>query len=283
MTTLTVAPDLDPGLGTVGQIRRLINDTLVLTRRNLARTLSEPESLIDVTLTPVVFTLLFAYVVGGAIALPNGVSYHDYLIPGMFAMTMTSASTGTASAVNHDMANGIIDRFRSLPMSRAGVLAGQSLADLLTTVIAVIVLAVTGLAIGWRIHTDVGHAAEAFVLVLLFAYALNWGMACLGMVFRSAEGVQQFGVLLMLGLTFVSSAFVPTSGMPSWLRVVANWNPLSSLSAAIRELFGNPNPASTVHAWPLQHPVLATTVYSLGMIAVFAPLAVRLYRTRTSL
>ncbi|MFJ9008908.1 ABC transporter permease [Streptomyces canus] len=282
MTTLTAVPGhLDAGPGTIGKVRQVIGDTLVLARRNLARTLSEPESLIDVTLTPVVFTLLFAYVVGGAIALPHGVSYHDYLIPGMFAMTMASASTGTATAVNHDMSNGIIDRFRSLPMSRAGVLAGQSLADLLTTIIAVIVLAATGLAIGWRIHTDFAHAVEGFALILLFAYALNWGMACLGMVFRSAEGVQQFGVLMMLGLTFVSSAFVPTSGMPAWLREVANWNPLSSLSAAIRDLFGNPNPASSVHAWPLQHPVLATTVYSVGMIVVFAPLAVRLYRTRT--
>ncbi|WP_435611880.1 ABC transporter permease [Streptomyces sp. bgisy159] len=284
MTTLTVAPGRGTGAGPhpVARISQVLGDTVVLARRNLARTLSEPESLIDVTLTPVVFTLLFAYVVGGAIALPDGVSYHDYLIPGMFAMTMASASTGTATAVNHDMANGIIDRFRSLPMSRAGVLAGQSLADLLTTVIAVVVLAATGLAIGWRIHTDAAHAVEGFALILLFAYALNWGMACLGMVFRSAEGVQQFGVLMMLGLTFVSSAFVPTEGMPAWLREVANWNPLSALSAAIRELFGNPNPASGVHAWPLQHPVLATTVYSVAMIVLFAPLAVRLYRTRTA-
>ncbi|MFI8931145.1 ABC transporter permease [Streptomyces sp. NPDC053474] len=281
MTTLVAAPSPHARPGASARARQAISDTLVLARRNLARTLSEPESLIDVTLTPVIFTLLFAYVVGGAIALPHGVSYHDYLVPGMFAMTMASASTGTAAAVNHDMAGGIIDRFRSLPMSRAGVLAGQSLADLLTTLIAVVVLAVTGLAIGWRVHTDFAHALAGFALILLFAYALNWGMACLGMVFRSAEGVQQFGVLMMLGLTFVSSAFVPTGGMPAWLREVANWNPLSALSAAVRDLFGNPNPASAVHAWPLQHPVLATVVYSLGMIAVLAPLAVRLYRTRT--
>ncbi|SEG93586.1 ABC transporter efflux protein, DrrB family [Actinacidiphila yanglinensis] len=282
MTTYAAAPGLDNAPGSLHRISQMVSDTVVLTRRNLVRTLSEPESLIDVTLTPVVFTLLFAYVVGGAIALPNGVSYHDYLVPGMFAMTMASASTGTAAAVNTDMANGIIDRFRSLPMSRAGVLAGQSIADLLTTIIAVVVLAATGLAIGWRVHTDFGHAAAAFGLILLFAYALNWAMSCLGMVFRSAEGVQQFGVLMMLGLTFVSSAFVPTSGMPAWLRNVANWNPLSALAAALRQLFGNPNPAHTVDAWPLQHPVVATICYSVGMIVIFAPLAVRLYRTRTS-
>ncbi|NGO67606.1 ABC transporter permease [Streptomyces boncukensis] len=282
MTTVTVTPAAEAAPGSLGRLRQTLADTLVLARRSLVRTLSEPESLIDVTLTPVVFTLLFAYVVGGAISLPDGVSYHDYLVPGMFAMTMASASTGTATAVNNDMAGGIIDRFRSLPMSRAGVLAGQSLADLLATVIAVLVLAGTGLAIGWRIHTDAAHAAEGFLLILLFAYALNWGMSCLGMVFRSAEGVQQFGVLMMLGLTFVSSAFVPTGGMPGWLREVANWNPLSALAAAIRNLFGNPNPAGSVHAWPLQHPELATTLYSLGLIALFAPLAVRLYRTRTS-
>lgn len=282
MAILTAPIGADSGPGPLAQLRQTVSDTVVLARRNLARTLSEPESLIDVTLTPVVFTLLFAYVVGGAISLPDGVSYHAYLIPGMFAMTMASASVGTAAAVNNDMSSGIIDRFRSLPMSRAGVLAGQSIADLLSTVIAVVVLAVTGLAIGWRIHTNFWHAAAGFGLVLLFAYALNWAMACLGLVFRSGEGVQQFGVLLMLGLTFVSSAFVPTTGMPEWLRDVANWNPMSALAAAIRNQFGNPNLAKTVNAWPLQHPELATVAYSLGMIAVFAPLAVRLYRTRTS-
>lgn len=262
-------------------LRRAVTDTLVIARRNVSRTLKEPESLIDVTISPLVFTLLFAYVIGAAIVLPGGASYREYLIPGMFAMTMASTASGTAVAVNTDMSTGIIDRFRSLPMSRAGVLAGQSLADLGTTIIALVVLVAAGFAVGWRIHGSAADAAAAFALTLLFAYALNWAMACLGLVFRSAEGAQQTGLIIMLGLTFVSSAFVPTTKMPAVLRTIANWNPVSALTAASRHLFGNPNPAGTIHAWPMQHPVTASLTWSLAIIAVFAPLAVHLYRTRS--
>ncbi|HXT91754.1 MAG TPA: ABC transporter permease [Trebonia sp.] len=262
-------------------LRRVTTDTLVIARRNVSRTLKEPESLIDVTISPLVFTLLFAYVIGAAIVLPGGASYREYLIPGMFAMTMASTASGTAVAVNTDMSTGIIDRFRSLPMSRAGVLAGQSLADLGMTIIALAVLAAAGFTVGWRINGTAADAAAAFALTLLFAYALNWAMTCLGLVFRSAEGAQQVGLIIMLGLTFISSAFVPTARMPAPLRAIANWNPVSALTAASRHLFGNPNPAAAIHAWPMQHPVAASLTWSLAMIAVFAPLAVHLYRTRT--
>jgi ABC-type multidrug transport system permease subunit len=163
-------------------------------------------------------------------------------------------------------------------MSRAAVLTARTIADLLTQVIGAAVVALVGLAIGWRIHTGAGDAIEAFALALLFGYAFTWAGVCLGMVLRSPEAAQQSGFIIFLPLTFISSAFVPTQSMPGWLQPVAEWNPMSSLAAACRHLFGNPNPAALVHAWPAQHPELAVVCWSAAMLAIFAPLAVRLYR-----
>ena len=226
--------------------------------------------------------LLFAYVFGGAIPLPGGGNYHEYLIGGMLAMGLAMTAPGTAVALVTDMSTGLIDRFRSLPMSRSAVLAGRTIADLVTQVIGAVVVAGVGLAIGWRIHTSVADAAAAFALALLFGYAFTWVGACLGMVLRSPEAAQQMGFVLFLPLTFVSNAFVPTQGMPGWLQAIANWNPMSALAAASRELFGNPNPAASVQAWPMQHPELAVVAWSVALLVVFAPLAVHLYRRKAA-
>jgi ABC-type multidrug transport system permease subunit len=165
-------------------------------------------------------------------------------------------------------------------MSRAAVLAGRTVADLLTQMIGVVVVCGVGLAIGWRVHTGPGDVLAALGLALLVGYAFSWAGACLGMVLRSPEAAQQLGFILFLPLTFISNAFVPTQGMPAWLRTVANWNPLSALAASCRHLFGNPNPAAAVHVWPMQHPELAVVLWAAGIIAVFAPLSVRLYRRK---
>ena len=261
-------------------LRWALKDIWVLTRRSLARIRREPETLADVTIQPIIFVLLFAFVFGSAIHLPGGGSYHEYLIGGMLGMGLAQTAPSTAVAMVSDMSTGLIDRFRSLPMSRAAVLAGRSIADLLTQVIGVLVTAGVGLAIGWRIHTGVLDALAAFGLALLFGYAFTWAGACLGMVLRSPEAAQQAGFILFLPLTFVSSAFVPTQAMPGWLQPVAEWNPMSALAAASRQLFGNPNPAAAIDSWPMEHPVLAVVGWSLLMLAVFAPLAVHLYRRR---
>jgi len=160
------------------------------------------------------------------------------------------------------------------------VLVAQSIAELLTQVISAIIVVAVGLAIGWRIHNGAADAAAAFALALLFGYAFTWAGVWLGMVLRSAEAAQQLGFILFLPLTFVSSAFVPTQSMPGWLQPIANWNPMSALAAASRQLFGNPNPAASVQAWPMQHPELAVILWSVGMLVVFAPLAVRKYRLK---
>ena len=279
MTALAVAPAQTPGT-TIGRnpFSLFLTDVWVLTRRSIARIRREPETLSDVTIQPVLFVLMFAYVFGGAIGgIGGGGNYHAYLISGMLGMTLAQTAPGTAVAIVSDMETGLIDRFRSLPMSRAAVLTARTIADLLTQVIGGVVVALVGLAIGWRIHNGAGDAIEAFALALLFGYAFTWVGVCLGMVLRSPEAAQQTGFIIFLPLTFISSAFVPTQGMPGWLQPVAEWNPMSSLAAACRSLFGNPNPAALVHAWPAQHPELAVVCWSVGLLVIFAPLAVRLY------
>jgi ABC transporter DrrB family efflux protein len=282
MTAATISHAPRRAASRRSNLRWLISDVTVLTRRILARIAREPETLMDVTIQPILFVLMFAYVFGGAIRLPGGGNYHEYLIGGMLAMGLAMTAPGTAVALVTDMSTGLIDRFRSLPMSRSAVLTGRTLADLMTQVIGAVVVAGVGLAIGWRIHSSVADAAAAFGLALLFGYAFTWVGACLGMVLRSPEAAQQMGFVLFLPLTFVSNAFVPTQGMPGWLQAIANWNPMSALAAASRELFGNPNPAASVQAWPMQHPELAVIGWSAVLLAVFAPLAVHLYRRKAA-
>jgi ABC transporter DrrB family efflux protein len=282
MTTFTIAQAPRRAVTRLGNLRWLVSDIAVLARRSLARIAREPETLMDVTIQPILFVLLFAYVFGGAIALPGGGSYHEYLIGGMLAMGLAATAPGTAVALVTDMSSGLIDRFRSLPTARSAVLAGRTISDLVTQVIGTAVVAGIGLAIGWRIHSSLADAAVAFGLALLFGYAFTWLGACLGMVLRSPEAAQQMGFVLFLPLTFVSNAFVPTQAMPGWLQPIAEWNPMSAVAAASRHLFGNPNPAASVQAWPMQHPELAVIGWSVVLLMVFAPLAVHLYRRKAS-
>jgi len=255
-------------------------NTLVIARRSITRIAREPAQLLDVTVQPVVFVLLFTYVFGSAIHLPGGGDYHAYLVGGMFGMAMAGTAPGTAVGISADMATGLIDRFRSLPISRSAVLAGRTIADLATQVIGIVALMATGLAVGWGMHRGVADAIEAVGLSLLIAFAMTWAGACAGMLLKGPEAAQALGFVVFLPLSFVSNAFVPTQGMPTWLRDFANWNPLSAVAASCRQLFGNPNPAATVHVWPMEHPELTTLIWSAGLMAVFAPAAIYLYRRK---
>jgi ABC-2 type transport system permease protein len=278
MTTVALSR---PGSGRVREISQFLTDVWVLTKRSLERIRREPETLSEVTIQPVIFVVMFVYVFGGAIGVAGGFNYREYLVGGMLGMSLAQTAPGTAVAVVSDMSTGLIDRFRSLPMSRGAVLIARSIADLLTQVIGAAVVAAVGLAVGWRVHTNAADVAAAFALALLFGYAFTWAGACLGMVLRSPEAAQQSGFIIFLPLTFISSAFVPTQTMPGWLQPVAEWNPMSALAAASRHLFGNPNPAQHIPSWPMQHPELAVIAWSGLLIAVFAPLAVRLYRRKS--
>ena len=257
-------------------------DIAVLARRNLVHIAREPLQLSDVTVQPVLFTLLFVYVFGAGVVLPGGGSYTSFAIAGLLALNLTTSSMGTAVGLSTDLGSGVIDRFRTLAMWRPAVLVGRTLADVLTAAICSGFVAATGLLVGWRPEGGVLSTLAGFGVFLLFSYALSWGCGCLGMISKGPESAQSIGLVIMFPLAIVSNALVPTQHMPALLRTIADWNPVSAVTAAARELFANPNPSASIHAWPMQHPMLASLLWCLAMIAVFAPLASRLYRRRTT-
>lgn len=258
-----------------------LSDVIVLTWRNLVHIRREPMQLSDATLQPVLFTLLFVYVFGAGVVLPDGASYAAFAVAGLLAMNLTTSSMGTAVGLASDLATGVVDRFRALPMWRPAVLVGRSLADLLTATLCASIVLLTGLAIGWR-PDSVGGALAAVGLLLLFAYAMSWVSACIGIASKGPESAQGVGLVLIFALAFVSNSLVPTQRMPDVLRTFADWNPISAVASAGRQLFGNPNPSAAIQDWPMQHPVLAALVWSVALIAIFAPLASILYRRRTT-
>jgi ABC-2 type transport system permease protein len=261
---------------------RRVRDVAVLTGRNLVHIKREPLQLSDVTVQPVLFTLLFVYVFGSGVVLPGGGSYKDFAIAGLLAMNLTTSAMGTAVGLSADLGSGVIDRFRTLPMWRPAVLVGRSLADVMTAAICAAFVAVTGLVIGWRPDASAASIAGGFGIFLLFSYALSWGCACLGMVSKSPESAQGIGLVILFPLAIVSNALVPTEHMPVVLQTIANWNPVSAVTAACRQLFGNPNPSASINAWPMQHAILASLLWSAALVAIFAPLATSLYRRRTT-
>jgi ABC transporter DrrB family efflux protein len=282
--TTAIIPAVVTGAGqprSPGPIRRLC-DVLVLTGRNLVHITREPLQLSDVTVQPVLFTLLFVYVFGAGVVLPGGGSYTDFAIAGLLALNLTTSSMGTAVGLSSDLNSGVIDRFRTLPMWRPAVLVGRSLADLATAVVCAGIVAATGLVIGWRPGGSFLATLAGFGIFLLFSYALSWGCACLGMVSKGPESAQGVGLVILFPLAIVSNALVPTQRMPTVLRVVADWNPVSAVSSAARQLWHNPNPSASIGAWPMQHPVTASLLWCALLIVVFAPLATILYRRRTA-
>jgi ABC transporter DrrB family efflux protein len=277
MTTL--AATTDPGLA--ARVRWHLSDSLVIARRSLAHVRQIPEKLIDVTVQPLMFVLLFAYVFGGVIAIPDG-SYREYLIAGILVQTIAFGIIGPGTSMATDLTEGIVDRFRSLPMSRSAFLTGHLLAELAAATLAIAVLTVTGLVVGWRIHADLLHALAGFGLLLLFAFAMLWLGTFLGVAVRSPDAVTGVAFLVVFPLTFVANGFVPAGGLPDGLRAVAEWNPVSAIVAAVRTLFGNPTALPADAPWPLQHPVLSAVGWCLFVLAVAIPLTLRWYRARTT-
>ncbi|HEY3977268.1 MAG TPA: ABC transporter permease [Streptosporangiaceae bacterium] len=273
---------LTAGPSQPGPLARRARDIAVMTSRNLVHIAREPMQLSDVTIQPVLFTLLFVYVFGAGVVLPHGGSYTDFAIAGLLALNLTTSAIGTAVGLSDDLNGGVIDRFRTLPMWRPSVLVGRSLADLLTAALCTAFVAATGLAIGWRPGSGIASVAGGFAVFLLFAYGLSWACACLGIISKGPESAQGIGLVILFPLAVVSNALVPTQHMPEVLRVIADWNPVSAVTAASRHLLGNPNPSASVSAWPMQHPVVASLLWSLALLVIFAPLATVLYRRRTT-
>jgi ABC transporter DrrB family efflux protein len=249
-------------------VRRLISDTLIIAERNLVRLPRAPELLLAFTVQPIMFVLLFRYVFGGAIRTP-GYSYVDYLIPGIIVQNIAFGGFVTAIGLNEDVHKGLVDRFRSLPMARPAVLAGRTLADVVTNALSVAILLVTGVIIGFAFHAGVAHVIAGMVLLLLFGYAFSWFFAFIGLIVSSPESANSVGFIAVFPLTFISSAFVPVRSMPTVLRDFANVNPFTIIVDAMR------------HLWlgaPANNSVWGAFVWVFVIIAVFAPLAVARYR-----
>ena len=280
LTPTPVAPaaiheDEKPGL------RELWSDTLVYARRNIQHIRQIPEKLLDVTIQPLMFVLLFAFVFGGAIAVDGG-GYREYLIGGILIQSLAFAMMGPATAIATDLGEGVIDRFRSLPSTRGAYLLGHYLAELAGTIISIVVLLTAGLLVGWRTHTDFLHVAEALLLLVVFASAIIWFGTWLGMIVRSPDAVMGVGFTLVFPLTFLSNAFVPISTLPNVLQWIASINPVSVMVAAVRTLFGNPLSPIAKDIWPMRHPVAAAWIYCVILLCVAVPLALRRYKVRTS-
>jgi ABC-2 type transport system permease protein len=253
----------------------------VVVRRNLIHIKRMPELLLDVTIQPVMFVLLFAFVFGGAIQVPGNFDYKEFLVPGIMAQTMAFSSFIVAIGLVNDLDKGIVDRLKSLPISRSSILVGRSVSSLIHSSIGIGVMALTGLAIGWRAHNGLVDTVLGFGLLLLFGFAMIWLGIWVGSSMRSVESVNGVMFTTMFPITFVANTFAPTQAMPAWLATIAEWNPISALVQALRDLWGNGLPAGADEAWPLQHPVVATVVWSVALTAIFAPLAVASFRRRS--
>jgi ABC-2 type transport system permease protein len=261
-----------------GPLPQALRDGLIVMWRNLKRIPRIPELAIFAVLQSIMFVLLFAFVFGGAIPLPGGGSYREYLMPGIFAQTIVFAAATTAIGMADDINKGIIDRFRSLPMARSAVLSGRTLSDVVYNGGILIVLMLSGLAVGWTVHTGILELFAGIGLLLLFAFAMSWIGVWLGLGVPTVEVAQQVAFTTIFPITFVSNVFVPIETLPDFLKPVAEWNPTSTLTASLRQLWGNPNPFVT-ESFPSREPILVTLAWVVVIIAVFAPLGVRRYRS----
>jgi len=258
--------------------RGVIHDAWVIARRGLVHMKRQPEVLSDATIQPLMFVLLFAYVFGGAIDVPGGGSYREFLMGGIFAQTIVFTAFGVALGIANDFKNQAVDRFRSLPIARGAVLTGHAMANLLKTLLPIVIMSVAGLFVGWRIHGGLVDAIGGYLVMIAFAFAMIWVGVLLGSAVGTPEAVTGVAFVALFPLTFVASTFVPTRSMPAALQTVAEWNPVTTLADAIRVLFDNPNtPTAPGDPWSITHPVAYTLIWSAAIVAVCAPLAVRAY------
>ncbi|MFD8546342.1 ABC transporter permease [Streptomyces sp. NPDC059649] len=260
-----------------GRLRWAFSDGLTLVGRELGRLRQEPGQIIAALVFPVIMVVLFGYIFGSAITVPGGGNYREYLMPGLFAMVTFTALQGVMGRTATDASKGVMDRFRSMPMSRLAVPFGHTGADSLIGVPLMAAMVVTGMLVGWQPHRGLIPTVQAFLLFMLLRYALSWAGAYVGLLAGNEQTVAQLSPLF-LPITMVSNAFVPTDGMPAWLRFVADWNPVSAMTAAARELFGNPGMATSGDMpWPLAHPVATVLLWSAALLVVFVPLSLRAY------
>ena len=256
-----------------------VRDTIIITQRQLRLLTRVPEVLIFSTIQPVMFVLLFRYVFGGSIQTGQPGGYVQLLMPGIFVQTVAFTLAGTASGLAEDMKKGLIDRFRSLPISQSALVVGRTLGDSLLNIVVLTVMGLAGYLVGWRPTGGFGNVALGFLFLLFFGYALSWVGALVGLSASDARVVQNVSFIVTFPLTFLSNAFAPTTGMPRVLQYFAEWNPVSTMVAACRELFGLENQfGATAGSFPSEHPLTTSLFYMVVIMAIFVPLSLRKYR-----
>ena len=258
-----------------------MKDALVITKRQLLQLLRVPEVLIFSTIQPVMFVLLFRYVFGGAINTP-GVDYVQLLMPGIFVQTVAFTVASTALGLAEDMQKGLIDRFRSLPISRSAVVVGRTLGDATLNIVVLVVMAIAGYIVGWRPSSPLSEILAGFLFLLIFGYAMSWMGVLVGLSVRDSRVANSAVFLFVFPMTFLSNAFAPTTGMPRPLQYVAEWNPVSTMVAGVRDLFGlKPMFGATANSFPSQHPLTMSLIYIGLLMLIFIPLSVRKYKNVT--
>jgi len=254
-------------------------DTMIITQRQLRLLTRVPEVLIFSTIQPVMFVLLFRYVFGGSISTDQPGGYVQLLMPGIFVQTVAFTLAGTASGLAEDMKKGLIDRFRSLPISQLALIMGRTLGDSLLNIVVLAVMGIAGYLVGWRPTSGLLSVVIGFVFLLLFGYALSWVGILVGLSASDARVVQNVSFIVTFPLTFLSNAFAPTTGMPRALQYFAEWNPVSTMVAGCRELFGLENQfGATAGSFPSENPLLTSFLYMIIIMAIFIPLSVRKYK-----
>ena len=276
VVTTTATPAHDQRRGSV------FGDVWVIARRGLRHMRRQPEALSDATIQPIMFVLLFAYVFGGAINPPGDVPYREFLMGGIFAQTIVFTAFGVAIAIANDRKNNAFDRFRSLPIAKGAVLGGHAVANLIKALLPVILMSLCGLIVGWRIHSSPIEALGGYALLMAFAFAMIWIGVLLGSIVKTPEGVTGIAFAVMFPITFVASTFVPVASMPSGLRAVARWNPVTTLSDSLRLSFGNVDPRFGIDGPGPFSPGVYTWLWVVAIVAVCAPLAIRSFRRSTT-
>jgi ABC-2 type transport system permease protein len=252
----------------------LLSDSWIMAKRQFAHFRAQPDEIAGTLLFPVLMVVLFAYVFGSAIKLPGNADYPQFLMPGIYMQVTAMSAVVAAAEAADDKSQGIIDRFKSLPITRSSVLLGRSLADLCLRLLGLAVMVLCGVLLaGWRIHHGVPKAIAAFAILALFGFAMMWIGTSIGLSVSNAQTADNATFGWLFPMTFLANTFVPTQGMPGWLRPIADWNPMSATVAAIRGLFGNPGATTGPVAWPLQHPIGVSLTWSVLLLAIFIPLA----------
>ena len=273
--TEPVAPSADHELHSP---KGLPHDMWVIAKRGLTHMRRQPEQLTDATIQPVMFVVLFAYVFGGAIAVPGGGSYRQFLMGGIFAQTIVFSAFGVALSLANDRKNQALDRFRSLPIAKGAILGGHAVASVLKAVLPIVIMSLVGYLVGWRINGSIAEAAFAYFIMISFAFAMVWIGVLIGSLVRTPEGVTGVAFVVLFPISFIASTFVPVTTMPGPILAIAERSPVSTLADSTRQLFGNPyTPAGPDSPWAMSNPQLYTLLWVAGVVVVCAPLAVRAY------